>query len=265
MLTLIKAPADGPFGKRVTKARNHQNPVQTANFASLDENQERLRQEIAHLGFAYHYRPEAVATGPQAISLDEALRVLASRQDDPRYAVWLKSEPARLANPESAEYQALFPATLTGVALVNAVLCHRAIRTLVVDYEQKAAARSQEKLIYRHAIHVITCVMMKRLRQRISAAAVIDAATIPGLISQPLDQLRQQTFDFGRQRLLGEGPLAYFRNQGSVASFMADLMETHFVLTADPALPNLRNIHTAADAYPRKRLLDYLSGKAPQL
>lgn len=265
MLTLIKAPADGPFGKRVTKARNHQNPVQTANFASLDENQERLRQEIAHLGFAYHYRPEASATGPQAISLDEALRVLASRQDDPRYAVWLKSEPARLANPESAEYQALFPATLTGVALVNAVLSHRAIRTLVVDYEQKAAARSQEKLIYRHAIHVITAVMMKRLRQRIGAAATIDAATIPGLISQPLDQLRQQTFDLGRQRLLGEGPLAYFRNQGGVASFMAELMETHFALAADPALPNLRNINTAADAYPRKRLLDYLSGKAPQL
>lgn len=91
MLTLIKAPADGPFGKRVTKARNHQNPVQTANFASLDENQERLRQEIAHLGFAYHYRPEASATGLQAISLDEALRALASRQDDPRYAVWLKA------------------------------------------------------------------------------------------------------------------------------------------------------------------------------
>jgi hypothetical protein len=265
MLTLIKAPADGPFGKRVTKARNHQNPVQTANFASLDENQERLRQEIAHLGFAYHYRPEASATGPQAISLDEALRVLASRQDDPRYAVWLKSEPARLANPESAEYQALFPATLTGVALVNAVLCHRAVRTLVVDYEQKAAARSQEKLIYRHAIHVITAVMMKRLRQRTGAAATINAATIPGLISQPLDQLRQQTFDLGRQRLLGEGPLAYFRNQGSVASFMAELMEAHFALAADPALPNLRNINTAADAYPRKRLLDYLSSKAPQL
>ena len=265
MLTLIKAPADGSFGKRVTKARNHQNPVQTANFASLDESQERLRQEIAHLGFAYHYRPEASATGPQDISLDEALRVLASRQDDPRYAVWLKSEPARLANPESAEYQRLFPATLTGVTLVNAVLCHRAIRTLVVDYEQKAAARSQEKLIYRHAIHVITAVMIKRLRQRVGAAAVIDAATMPGLISQPLDELRQQTFDLGRQRLLGEGPLAYFRNQGSVASFMADLMETHFALAADPALPNLRNIHNAADAYPRKRLLDYLSGKAPQL
>lgn len=265
MLTLIKAPADGPFGKRVTKARNHQNPVQAANFASLDENQERLRQEVALLGFTYHYRPEALATDSQSISLDEALRALASQQGDPRYAVWLKSEPARLTNPESAEYQALLPATLTGVAVVNAVLCHRAIRTLVVSYEQRAAARSQEKLIYRHAIHVITAVMMKRLRQRIGAATVIDAATIPGLISQPLDELRQQTFDLKQQYPLGDGPLAYFRNQSSVASFMADLMAAHFGLTADPTLPTLRNINTAADAYPRKGLLDYLSGKAPQL
>lgn len=265
MLTLIKAPADGSFGKRVTKARNHQNPVQTANFASLDENQERLRQEVALLGFTYHYRPEALASDAHSISLDEALRALASQQDDPRYAVWLKSEPARLTNPESTEYQALFPATLTGVALVNAVLCHQAIRKLVVGYEQRAAARSQEKLIYRHAMHVITSVTMKRLRQRIRAATVIDTAAINGLISQPLDELRQQTLDLGRQRLLGEGPLAYFRNQGNVATFLADLMETHFALSADPAIAPLRNIQNAADAYPRKRLIDYLSSRAPQL
>jgi hypothetical protein len=267
MLTLIKAPADGSFGKRVTKARNHQNPVQTANFASLDENQERLRQEIAHLGFEYHYRPEALATGATAITLDEALRAMASQQHDPRYAVWLKSEPARLANPDSAEYQALFTTTLPGATLVNAVLCHRAIRTLVVDYEARARARSQERLIYRHGIHAITAVMMKRLRNRIGAAAVVDAAAISALLSQPdtLDQLRQQTFALGQQRLTFEGPLAYFRNQSNVAAFLADLMEAHFGLAADPAIAPLRNIQTAADAYPRKRLLDYLSSRAPQL
>src|SRR5690606_34970121 len=131
-------------------------------------------------------------------------------------------------NPESAEYQALFTDTLSGLALVNAFLCHQAIRKLIVDYEQKAAARSQEKLIYRHALHVITAVMMKRLRQRIGATAVINPASIPALISQPLDQLRQQTFDLGQQRLLGEGPLAYLRNQSNVATFLADLMEAHF-------------------------------------
>ena len=265
MLTLIKASADGQFGKSVTKARNHQNPVQAANFASLDENQERLRQEIGHLGLDYHYRPEALATGAGAITLDEALRALALQQNDPRYAVWLKTEPARLANPDSVEYQGLFTAGLSGALLVNAVLYHRAIRTLVVDYEQNAPARSQERLIYRHGIHVITTVMMKRLRNRIRAAAVIDPAAIPALISQPLDQLRQQTFDLGGQRLILEGPLAYFRNQGNVAAFLAELMEAHFALSADPALAPLRNIQNAADAYPRKRLIDYLSSRAPQL
>jgi hypothetical protein len=267
MLTLIKAPTDGPFGNRVTKARNHQNPVQTANFASLDENQERLRQEIAYLGFDYHYRPEALATGTTAITLDEALRAMASQQHDPRYAVWLKSEPARLANPDSAEYQALFATTLPGAALVNAVLCHRAIRALVVDYEARASARSQERLLYRHGVHVITAVMMKRLRNRIGAAAVVDTSVIAALLSQSdtLDLLRQQTFTLGQQRLTFEGPLAYFRNQSNVAAFLADLMETHFALAADPAIAPLRNIQIAADAYPRKRLLDYLSGRAPQL
>lgn len=265
MLTLIRAPADGLFGKRVTKARNHQNPVQAANFASLDENQERLRQEMEYLGYHYNYRPEAVASGVNAITLDEALKALASQQNDPRYTVWLKGEPARLANPESAEYQVLFSGALTGAALVNAVLCHRAIRTLVVGYEQNAATRSQEKLIYRHAIHVITTVMMRRLRQRIGSSSAIDATVIAALISLPLDQLRQQAFDLGQQRLDFQGPLAYFRNQSNVVTFIADLMEAHFALTTDPAVAPLRNIQNAADAYPRKRLLDYLSSKAPQL
>lgn len=265
MLTLIKASADGQFGKSVTKARNHQNPVQTANFASLDENQERLRQEIGHLGFHYQYRPEALATGAEVVTLEEALRALALQQNDPRYAVWLKTEPARLANPDSVEYQGLFTVGLSGASLVNAVLYHRAIRSLVVDYEQNAPARSQERLIYRHGTHVITTVMMKRLRNCIRAAAVIDPATIPALISQPLDQLRQQAFDLGKQRLILEGPLAYFRNQGTVAAFLADLMETHFALATDPAIAPLRNIQNSADAYPRKRLIDYLSSRAPQL
>jgi hypothetical protein len=265
MLTLIKAPADGPFGKRVTKARNHQNPVQTANFASLDDNQERLRQEIAYLGYDYYYRPEAAITGSRPIALEEALRALASLQSDPRYVVWLKSEPGRLANPDSVEYQALFPASLKGAGLVNAVLFHRTIRSLVVGYEQRSAPRSQEKLIYRHAIHVITTVMMKRLGQRISATEAVNEAILPALVSLPLDQLRQQTFDLGQTRLIFQGPLAFFRNQGNVVAFLIDLMEVHYALTADAAIASLRNIQNQADAYPRKRLLDYLTTKAPQI
>lgn len=263
MLTLIKAASDGAFGNRITKARNYQNPVQAANFASLDENQERLRQEIAHLGFSYHYRPEESSSGGTAITLDEALKALALRDSDPRYSVWLKSELARLSNPDSSEYQSLFSNSLQGVVLVNTVLCYRAIRSLVVGYDDRA--RGQERLIYRHGAYVIITVMMKRLRNRINAATLINQSEIPALISHPLDELRQQAFDLGQRKLFMQGPLAYFRNQGNVIPFVAELMETHFTLTNDSAIAPLRNIQNVGDAYPRKRLIDYLTSRAPQL
>jgi hypothetical protein len=145
-------------------------------------------------------------------------------------------------------------------------LCHRAIRALVVDYELRAPARSQERLIYRHGIHVITAVMMKRLRNRIGAAAVVDVAAIDALLSQAdtLDQLRQHAFSLGQQRLTFEGPLAYFRNQGNVTAFLADLMDA---LRADrrPGDSPVAQYSDCADVYPRKRLFDYLSSRAPQL
>ena len=185
MFTLIQAAADGEFGRKVTKARNHQNPVQAANFASLDETQERLRQEIAHLDLDYQYRPESTpGTGTKIVLLSEAIRALALLQNDPRYVAVLKSEPARFTDPESADYRALFPATLPGVALVNTVLCDRVVREFVAGYDRRARTGSKEKLIYRDGAFAIGATIIKRLRGRIEAATVIDAATLPALISR---------------------------------------------------------------------------------
>ena len=72
--------------------------------------------------------------------------------------------------------------------------------------------------------------MMKRLRLLIDTAVVLDATTLPALLSLPLDELRQQTFDLGQQRLVFQGALAYFRNQNNVVVFLTDLMELHFML-----------------------------------
>ena len=185
--------------------------------------------------------------------------------DDPRYPVWLKSDPARLANPDTAEYQRIFDGQLAGVTVVNAVLCSRSIRALLLDNEQKAPSRSQERLIYRHGSHAIATVLMKRLRNRIRATTPMDAAAVPALVSQPLDQLRQEAFDLAKARLIFEGPLAYFRNQGNVGSYLVDLMTTNYGLASDPAIEPLRNVHGPVEAYPRKRLIDYLASRAPQI
>src|SRR5207245_1949221 len=49
-ITLIQADADTEFGKAVTRARNHQNPIYWADFVALHDEQERLRRDLAHLG-----------------------------------------------------------------------------------------------------------------------------------------------------------------------------------------------------------------------
>lgn len=266
MLTLIKASTDGEFGKAVTRARNHQNPVQSANFASLDANQERLRQEMSHLGFTYHYRPEANTTsGVNPITLDEAIRALALRQQDPRYPSWLKGDFARLSNSDGAEYQTLFIASLTGLTLINSVVCYRVIRDLVANYDRGAPAGSQERLIYRHGSNAIASVMMKRLRGRIDKIEVADGIAINALIGLTLDQLRQEAANLAPALLGISGPLAFFRNQGDVVTFLASLMETHYGLTTDPTVVHLRGVMNPTDAYPRKGLIDYLSSHAPQI
>ncbi|HHH9157793.1 TPA: abortive phage resistance protein, partial [Pseudomonas aeruginosa] len=154
---------------------------------------------------------------------------------------------------------------LRGMSLVNAVQCQRVLRDLIVSHENGAPSTSREKMLYRHGNYVIISVMMKRLRNRIESTQIIDPGEVAALISPSLDLLRQQAFDLGQLRLNGAGPLAFFRNQGNVVAFLADLMEEHYRLATDPAIAPLRNIQNAADAYPRKRLIDYMSSKAPQI
>lgn len=267
LLTLIKAPAAGEFGQEVTRARNHQNPVQMGNFAALDENQERLRQEIAHLGFDYHYRPEAQEHGTAAIALDEAARALALLQSDPRHVVWLKADAARLSNPESSDYQRLFSTTLPGSVLINAVLCQRVMRGLLQESEQHAPARSQERLIYRHGIYVIMAVMQKQLAKLIEGGAVLDADRISTLVSRPLDDLRQHAVDLWQQQYLNEGALAFFKAMDLTTPFLIALMKKHYGLENFQEERNPERLGRLAqdEISLTQDLVERLSKAAPQL
>ncbi|MGH7932710.1 MAG: AIPR family protein [Candidatus Binataceae bacterium] len=117
-ITLIKASTDGEFGKLVTRARNHQNVVSLADFAALDDEQERLRRDIAYLSIHYVYKPEATedSKDPNRIRLEEAAHGLALLQTDPRFVVWLKREPGQLLDTGAPQYRSLFDQGLTAFA-----------------------------------------------------------------------------------------------------------------------------------------------------
>ena len=265
LVTLIKSDSDDAFGKAVTRARNHQNPVLLANFAALDDQQERLRRELAYLDIHYAYKAEGPdnAQDPKRIRIDEAAQALALLQPDPRYVVWLKKEPAQLLDTESAAYQNLFSAKLTGIELANAVRALRYIQCRMLT--EVRAASGLERLTYKHGGYGLGFVLVKRIRQAIAGAKLIDDAKLKTELGAAFDTARQTLWGAVQPKTALKGPLAIFRNQTDAIPLIRDVMIDHYDLANDPAIAPLKAKVSLTDPYPQKALFDFLSAKAPQI
>ncbi|MDX9943437.1 MAG: AIPR family protein [Azonexus sp.] len=272
-LTLIKADSDGEFGKSVTRARNHQNPVLLANFAALDDEQERLRRDLAHLDIHYAYKADAAdgLADPNRIRIDEAAQALAMLQPDPRFVVWLKKEPAQLLATTSAQYKALFAPSVTAFQLANAVRLNRYIQNRMAT-EAKGTS-GQERLAYKHGGYVLAWVMTRRAVNAIKSATLLDVEKINAGLSGPFDQLRQTLWDAthaatlfsaGPPATYAMGPLALFRNQTHVVPLLQDVLIAHYGLSADPVLEHKKKLYKTGQPYPVD-LFEYLVSKAPQI
>lgn len=264
--TVIQADQDAEFSKRVTRARNLQNPVSAQNFAALDDQQERLRRELAVLGFHYAYKPEGFdgAADPKRIRIEEAAQALAIAQSDPRFPVYLKKEPGQLLLVGEAPYKALFTGDLTAYRLVNAVLFSRYIHTRMVK-EAAAKGAGYEKLTYKHGGFALGFVLAKRLEKVMNGAAIIDPTKLQAQFSVPFDAARQSLWDEVSKRTTSKGPLALLRTLGDAIPLLRDAMIAHYGLGADPAIAPLQAKVTAGEPYPQKALFDFLSAKAPQI
>lgn len=268
LVTIIKADSEGKFGRSVTRARNHQNPVSTGNFASLDPRQEDLRRELAYLGYSYHYRPEATPRNAEGtasiITIEQAMKALALFEVDSRYPYWLKNEIARFQNAESSEYQSLFTQTLTGAQLVNKVKLFRFVRDVLAS--NAAATSGAEGLFYKHGAFVVAAILAKRCRTRVNEPDVLKQTQLNELLSVPLDQCRQTCWDAARP-LVGQGRsvLAYFRNQGSTVRLLDTCMATVYGLEQTEAYQAVKKVTGRREAFPQEGVFRYLTTQAPQI
>ncbi|HEX9392503.1 MAG TPA: AIPR family protein [Usitatibacteraceae bacterium] len=264
-ITLIKADTDGEFGKTVTRARNHQNLVLLANFAALDDEQERLRRDLAYLGIHYVYKAEAAdgTVDDNRIRIDEAAQALAILRPDPRYVVWLKKEPAQLLDTTSSQYKALFSSELTAFRLANAVRLNRYVQSRMTA--EARSASGLERLIYKHGCYALAWVMAKRISQEISGTALIDTAKITTRLSTPFDDLRQHLSDETKTAtMFSKGPLGLFRNQTDAVPLIQKVAILHYGLAADPIIEHKKKLYKAEQPYPVD-LFEYLVSKAPQI
>lgn len=272
-ITLIQADGDQEFGKSVTRARNHQNTVVLSNFVALEDEQERLRRDLAHLGIQYAYKAGAADGVPvdKLIRADEAAYALALFHRDPRYVVWLKKEPSTLLDTSSDRYKELFTANLTAFQLVNAV---RFARYVANKMSIEAKGTGPEKLTYKHGAFALGWVLAKQVEKARSGTQVFDTAKISATLNVPADTLRQTLWDKTRPLAtalndLGllvtiKSPLGIFRSQSYAIPVMRDVLIHHYGLAADPALPALKGQQDPKLAYPVK-LFNYLASKAPQI
>lgn len=268
LVTIIKADSEGKFGRSVTRARNHQNPVSTGNFASLDPRQEELRRELAYLGYSYHYRPEATPRNAEVstniITIEQAMKALALFEVDSRYPYWLKNEISRFQNAESSEYQSLFTHTLTGAQLVNKVKFFRFVRDVLAA--NSAATKGAEGLFYKHGAFVVAAVLAKRCRSRVNEPDVLKQAQLNELLSAPLDQCRQGCWDKARP-LVGQGRsvLSYFQNQGSTVRLLDSCMSAIYRLEQAEAYQAVKQVADRKEAFPQEKVFRYLTTQAPQI
>jgi hypothetical protein len=262
-LTLIKAAVDSPFGKAVTRARNHQNPIFTANFVALDDEQERLRRELAHLGIRYIYKAEFVPRNvdPKSITVDEAAQALALFQPDPRFVVWVKKEPGRLLDSGGESYKALFSAALTPFEVVNAVLFSRYIQGRMTA--ETSAAAGPERLTYRHGSHALAWALARRISVEQRSPKLFDEGKMKSALSAPVDKLRQMLWTETQKMTATMGPLALFRNQTEVVRLLELLLINDCGLSTDPVVEQKRKQQKAQSH--AQELFAYLSSKAPQI
>lgn len=261
MLTLIAGDSDSEFGKSVTKARNHQNPVSLADFVALEEDQERLRREAAYLNIHYEYKAGVSdQSDPTKINITEAVPALALLHQDPRYAVWLKKEPGNLFQTKGEPYKGLFPANLSVHSLINAVSFYRYIQTQIAA--QVKATTGLERLAYKHGSYALAWVLSKRIKNDIFAAKKLQMSDLETDMSIAFDQARNRLFNIAQQQ--GRSPLSVFRNQTYAVQVMRQLMLEDYSLTNDPVIPHKEAQYSANQLYP-VALFDYMISKAPQI
>lgn len=261
-LTIVKAGSDSEFGKAITRARNHQNPVAIANFAALDDDQERLRRELAHLGLVYVYKAGTAdaANDPIRIRIEEAIQALSMLNPDPRYAVWMKKEPGVVYDPTSAQYKGLFGKSLPGLRLANAVFVNRYATNQMKDQEKHATGFT--RTIYKHIPLVSAWVLLKQALTEINGTKLLSVDAIKANLSKPFDDLREIIRD--EVSKCSKGPLAVSRNQGEALPLLERTMIRQYGLTTDPVVGHKKTQYVLDQPYPIP-LFNYLVSQAPQI
>lgn len=125
--------ASETFGSEVTKNNNRQNRIENRDFVSLDENQIRLKTELAIEGIEYNIsRSEDFIPTETAFDINEAVIALACASNQANLATQVKREIGKFyENLSKPPYTLIFNKSTTGFYVHYTVQCLRYIEQLI--------------------------------------------------------------------------------------------------------------------------------------
>ena len=161
IISLSETPEE--FGKEITKNNNTQNRIDRRDFVALDENQERIRNELLLENVAYIYKSgDSLPVGSAGFDLVEATVALACAHSTFSYSVQAKREIGRLWDDISkAPYKALFNDSVSGPHLWRLVLLLRVIDGVLDNIASKREGR--ERLCAVHGNRLISHIVFRKL------------------------------------------------------------------------------------------------------
>jgi hypothetical protein len=237
LLTLIEvtSPPDG-IGPEITRARNTQNAVRGIHFAALDVQQERLRQELAVSGIAYHYRPsdEANNEDPASITLARAAIALACLSGDTRVVVAAKRESGQLYDGSGLLYGELFRERLSGIQLARSVQIYDYAMNILFSSELAEASGSRRKMFYRHGRMFVLHIFARRHRTIIKGTGTELTTAEKSEVSRGVTELAEFIYSVAESTFTdGRGYLSIFRNLTDCIPLAARVM--HQLMRPSPA------------------------------
>ena len=143
IISLSNTPEE--FGKEITKNNNTQNRIDRRDFVALDENQERIRNELLLENVAYVYKSgDSLPHGTDGFDIVEATVSLACAHSNFTHSVQAKREIGRLWDDISKPpYKALFHVGVSGPHLWRLVLILRVVDKFLENITQTQEGRAR--------------------------------------------------------------------------------------------------------------------------
>lgn len=174
----------------ITRLSNTQNRIENKDFAALDPQQERLRQDILFSNYTYVYKTSNKGNVDSSyVYFDEAIVALACLDSDIMYSTMAKRNVGALSEDiEKVPYKRFFNSGTNAFHLINSVLCIRQIDNFLKNRRQQEVEK--KRLICIHGNRFFAHFVLNRLRiYQDFSQSVLDISCIDECIKSEINEL----------------------------------------------------------------------------